>query len=50
MFLDSNPTVFTFRSWLDLLRVVLACWIYNKKSSNHFEFHPIDTDTDITSF
>ena len=28
MFLDSNRTVFTFRSWLDLLVVVLAFWIY----------------------
>ena len=26
-FQDSHPTVFTFRSWLDLLDVVLAFWI-----------------------
>ena len=27
MYLDSRRTVFTFRSWLDVLGVVLAFWI-----------------------
>ena len=36
MFLDFHRTVLTFRSWLDLICVVLAFLISILKSSNHF--------------
>ena len=49
MFLDSNHTVFTFRSWLDLLGVVLAFWISILEifKSLHNVWHRV---TYITSF
>ena len=47
--LDSHRTVFTFRSWLDLLGVVLAFWISTLKISKllHNCWHRV---IDITSF
>ena len=36
-FRNSHRTVFTFRSWLDLLDVVLAFWISILKSPNYFK-------------
>ena len=36
-FQDSHPTVFTFRSWFDLLDVVQAFWISILKISNYFK-------------
>ena len=48
-FQDSNRTVFTFRSWLDLLDVVLAFWISILKISKLLQncWHRV---IDITSF
>ena len=37
MFLDSNRTVFTFCSWLDMLGVALAFGFSFYKSSNYFQ-------------
>ena len=48
-FQDSHRTVFTFRSWLDLLGVVLAFWISILKISKLLQnyWHRV---IDITSF
>ena len=46
---DSHRTVFTFRSWLDLLDVVLAFWISILKISKLFQ-NCIHRVIDITSF
>ena len=37
MFPDSNRTVFTFLSWLDLLGVALVFFISIQNSSNNFQ-------------
>ena len=49
MFLDSHRTVFTFRSWLDLLGVVLAFWISFLKIFKSLHNYLLRV-TDITSF
>ena len=46
---DSHRTVFTFRSWLDLLDVVLAFWISILKISKLLQ-NCLHRDIDITSF
>ena len=46
---DSHPTVFTFRSWLDLLDVVLAFWISILKISKLLQ-NCLHRVIDITSF
>ena len=48
-FQDSHPTVFTFRSWLDLLDVVLAFWISILKISKLLQ-NCLHRVIDITSF
>ena len=48
-FQDSHPTVFTFRSWLDLLDVVLAFWISILKISKLLQ-NCLHMVIDITSF
>ena len=48
-FQDSRRTVFTFRSWLDLLGVVLAFWISILKISNLPQNY-VHRVIDITSF
>ena len=47
MTLDSHRTVCIFRSWIDLLWVVLAFWISILKSSNHY-FKTINTGLQIS--
>ena len=46
---NSHPTVFTFRSWLDLLDVVLAFWISILKISKLLQ-NCLHRVIDITSF
>ena len=46
---DSHRTVFTFRSWLDLLGVVLAFWISILKVSKLLQNY-LHRVIDITSF
>ena len=48
-FQDSHRTVFTFRSWLDLLDVVLAFWISILKISKLLQ-NCLHRVIDITSF
>ena len=48
-FPDSHRTVFTFRSWLDLLGVVLAFWISILKISKSLQNY-LHRVTDITNF
>ena len=48
-FQDSHPTVFTFRSWLDLLDVVLVFWISILKISKLLQ-NCLHRVIDITSF
>ena len=48
-FQDSHPTVFTFRSWLDLPDVVLAFWISFLKISKLLQ-NCLHRVIDITSF
>ena len=43
--IESNRTVFIFRSWFDLLDVVLGFLIFILKSSSHFK--TIDTRLQI---
>ena len=48
-FPDSHLTVFTFRSWLDLLGAVLAFWISTLKISKLLQNY-LHRVTDITNF